>query len=138
MRIPVHVPDKGRRAGHTREKKTQTPERLKSKERIHAARAEEEEDAKEQETEIAEQLNHGGNEEEKDPYLGERWPFNGWEDIAKGQDSPNKPELPHVPGETWLQQHSVLSALLLWKLPHSFDYEYVFLFIKLIINITMS
>ncbi|KAJ1189341.1 hypothetical protein NDU88_006089 [Pleurodeles waltl] len=117
IRIPVYVPDKGRRAGHTGENKTanarnqdiRVPERLKSKERLHAEVAEEEDGAKEHETEIAEQLDHGGNEEEKGPYLGERRPFDGREDISKGQDSPNKPKLRHVPGGTWLQQQTASS-----------------------------
>ncbi|KAJ1170928.1 hypothetical protein NDU88_002799 [Pleurodeles waltl] len=105
IRIPVNVPAEGRRVGQTEEKKTagaenpgiRVPARLKSKERLRAQEVEEEEDAKEREAGIAEQIDHGGNEEEKDPYLGERQPFGGGEDISKGQDSPNKPELRHVP-----------------------------------------
>ncbi|KAJ1191348.1 hypothetical protein NDU88_000664 [Pleurodeles waltl] len=110
--ISVNVPDEGRRAEQTEEEKTagagnpdiRVSERLKRKEGLRAQGAEGEEDAKEREAGNAEQIDNGGNEEENDPYIAERRPFDGQEDISRGQDSPNKPELRHVHGGTWLQQ----------------------------------
>ncbi|KAJ1171844.1 hypothetical protein NDU88_003702 [Pleurodeles waltl] len=112
VRVPVNVPAEGSGAEKTEEEKTagagdpdiRVPERLKRKEGLFARDAEGEEDAKEREAGKAEQTDNGGNEEENELYIGEWRPFDSREDTTRGQDSPTKPELRHVPRGTWLQQ----------------------------------
>ncbi|KAJ1142953.1 hypothetical protein NDU88_009265 [Pleurodeles waltl] len=111
IQIPVTIPADGR-AGKPEEENTAgtwnpdiwVPERLKRNEGLRVRDAEGEEDAEKQEAEKAERVENGGNEEKDDPDLGERWPFDSWGDTTRGQDSPTKPDLRHVPGGTWLQQ----------------------------------
>ncbi|KAJ1079590.1 hypothetical protein NDU88_000152 [Pleurodeles waltl] len=111
VRVPENVPAEGR-AETTEEENTagagnpdiRVPEKLKRKEGLRAGKAEGEEDTRELDAEEARQTDHGGNEEENDPYIEERQPFDSRENTTRGQDSPTKPELRHVPRGTWLQQ----------------------------------
>ncbi|KAJ1104374.1 hypothetical protein NDU88_001786 [Pleurodeles waltl] len=68
------------------------PESLKSKEGLRVGRADGEEDAEEKGVENLGKEDSGGDKGTNDPYLGERWPFNGQDDASEGQDGPKKPE----------------------------------------------
>ncbi|KAJ1081441.1 hypothetical protein NDU88_001623 [Pleurodeles waltl] len=117
VRIPVKIPAKGR-VEKPEEKNTagagnpdiQVPERFKRKEGLRVWDKEGEEDAEERDAEKAERVDNGGNEEEDNPDLGERWPFDSRGDTTRGLDSPTKPDLRHVPGGTCLQQKSENSS----------------------------
>ncbi|KAJ1213433.1 hypothetical protein NDU88_001070 [Pleurodeles waltl] len=109
VQIPMILPEDGR-TEKPEEKNTvgtgnpdiRVPKKLKREEGLHVGDAEDEEEAEERGSEKAERL-ETGEDEEKDE-RGERRLFDSQRDTTRGQDSPTKPDLRHVPEGTWLQQ----------------------------------
>ncbi|KAJ1097494.1 hypothetical protein NDU88_002612 [Pleurodeles waltl] len=112
--IPINLPGReGEVAGQTEEEKLvgagnpdiRVPESVKTEEGLCVARAREEKDAegndnKKTRTEIA---GNEGDEGRSGPHLG-RTPRSTRETPTAGQGNPERLELCHVPGRTWLKQ----------------------------------
>ncbi|KAJ1129984.1 hypothetical protein NDU88_008343 [Pleurodeles waltl] len=118
IRIPIALSVE-ERTPHCREEKEvadkagnpdiRVPKSVKSEEGLCARRTEEEKNAEEKDTEeeMTETANREdikGSERTRDPHLGGTEAENNRETPTEGQDSPQRLELRHVPGGTWLKQ----------------------------------
>ncbi|KAJ1123857.1 hypothetical protein NDU88_002324 [Pleurodeles waltl] len=111
-RISGTIPVRGRRLERVEEGEDtgagnpdiRVPESLKTKVGLRAERAEKEKDAEGRRAGNTRKEDIREDEQTIDAYIAGKRPSNGRDNTLGGQEGPNKPEVRHVPGGTWLKQ----------------------------------